>query len=219
MIEDLGGGALVPLAAFKGDPLVAESVAAGADVVCFSTDKILGGPQGGVLVGARKAIDTARRDPLARALRLGRLPLVALEATLASYLRGDAGDVPAVAMAQRPLGELRARAEAWQAALAARGCASRVVDVTSVTGGGTYAGEEVASVAIAIDGPSPDALLARLRAAETPIVARIEEGVVLFDARTVLPGEDDALVRGVASAALARDAEASHPLERGDPPG
>jgi L-seryl-tRNA(Ser) seleniumtransferase len=197
VIEDLGGGALVELPGLSGDPLVGESVAAGADLVAFSTDKILGGPQGGVLVGTTEATGRARRDPLARAMRMGRLPLVALEATLDAYLRGDLGGLPAVAMTRASLDELRKRAGRWADALADGPMPARVIEVTAVTGGGTFAGEEMPSVAIAIDTTDADALLGRLRRAPTPVVARIKDGCVLCDARTVLPDEDEALVASV----------------------
>jgi L-seryl-tRNA(Ser) seleniumtransferase len=200
VIEDLGGGALVNLPGLSGDPVVAESVAAGADLVAFSTDKILGGPQGGVLVGTRRAVDLARRDPLARALRLGRLPLVALEETLDHHLTGDLARVPAISMTLLSLAQLLARARAWVARLEEAGVKARVVELCSVTGGGTFAGEEIPSAGLAIDGSDPDALLAALRRAEPPVFARIEEGVVVCDARTVLPGEDDALLASVRSA-------------------
>jgi L-seryl-tRNA(Ser) seleniumtransferase len=194
VIEDLGGGALIDLPGLSGDPLVAESVGAGADLVAFSTDKILGGPQGGVLVGKREAVDRARADPLARALRLGRLPLVALEATLDAYLRGDTGSVPAVAMARKSLEELRARALRWASALQDAPMRARVLEVSSVTGGGTFAGEEMPSVALGIDTVVADSLLGWLRLAESPVVARIKDGAVLCDARTVLPDEDEPLL-------------------------
>jgi L-seryl-tRNA(Ser) seleniumtransferase len=200
VIEDLGGGALVNLPGLFGDPVVAESVAAGADLVAFSSDKILGGPQGGVLVGTRRAVDLARRDPLARALRLGRLPLVALEETLDHHLTGDLTRVPAVAMTLCSFAELLARAQAWVACLEEAGVKARVVKLRSVTGGGTFAGEEIPSAGLAIDGSDPDGLLAALRRAEPPVLARIEEGAVVCDARTVLPGEDEALLASVRSA-------------------
>jgi L-seryl-tRNA(Ser) seleniumtransferase len=200
LIEDLGGGALVDLPGLSGDPPVAESVAAGADLVTFSTDKTLGGPQGGALVGTRSAVDRARRDPLARALRLGRLPLVALEATLAAYLAGDTGAVPAVAMTLRPIADLRERATRWAASLDAAGATARVVDLASVTGGGTFPGEDVPSVGIAVDTPDPDAVLAALRRAKSPVLARIDDGRVVCDARTVLPGEDEALLEALKEA-------------------
>lgn len=127
LIEDLGGGALLDLTPFglAGEPTVRSSVSAGADVVCFSTDKVLGGPQGGVIVGRAACVESARRDPLARALRLGRLPLVALEATLSCYLEGALDELPALAMLRTPPAAVRERAERWQAALAAEGVAAR----------------------------------------------------------------------------------------------
>jgi L-seryl-tRNA(Ser) seleniumtransferase len=200
VIEDLGGGALVDIPGLSGDPLVAESVAMGPDLVTFSTDKILGGPQGGVLVGSRRGVELARKDPLARAVRLGRLPLVALEATLAAYLAGDPGAVPAVAMMRRTVAELRERATRWARALEASSVTARVVDLASVTGGGTYAGEDVPSVGLAFDVADADSALAALRRAESPVLARIEDGAVVCDARTVLPGEDDALLESVRAA-------------------
>jgi L-seryl-tRNA(Ser) seleniumtransferase len=202
VIEDLGGGALVDLPGLAGDPLVRDSVSVGADLVTFSTDKILGGPQGGVLAGTRKAVDLVRRDPLARALRLGRLPLVALETTLDAYLRDELASIPALAMVKRPIEELRARAVGWARALEGI-VATRVVDVTSVTGGGTFAGEEMPSVALAIDTPDADKWLGCLRSAPAPVLARIKDGAVLLDARTVLPEEDGALVAAVQRAAQA----------------
>jgi L-seryl-tRNA(Ser) seleniumtransferase len=203
LIEDLGGGAMVDLApsGLGGEPTVRASVAAGADVVCFSTDKLLGGPQGGALVGRADPIERARRDPLARALRIGRLPLVALEATVALYLEGRLAEVPALAALRRPLDEVRARAEAWREALAGRGVASSVVELEGAVGGGALAEAPVRSAGVAIDGAEPDALAALLRAGEPPVVGRIQEGRLLLDARTVLPGEDEALIAAVARAA------------------
>jgi L-seryl-tRNA(Ser) seleniumtransferase len=200
VIEDLGGGALVDLPGLSGDPPVAESVAAGPDLVAFSTDKTLGGPQGGALVGTRSAVERARKDPLARALRLGRLPLVALEATLAAYLAGEADAVPAIAMTRCPIAGLRERATRWATALVAAGASARVVDLASVTGGGTFPGENVPSVGIALDASDPDAVLAALRRAEHPVLARVEDGAVVCDARTVLPGEDDRLLTSLKTA-------------------
>ncbi len=195
VVEDLGGGALLPLPGLTGDPLVRDSVAAGADLVTFSTDKILGGPQGGVLVGSSDAVSAARRDPLHRALRLGRLPLVALEATLSQYLTGDLDAVPAVAMVRRTREELEARARAW--ALGVEDTGAEVVLLMSVAGGGTYAEEKLPSAGVALRTADPDALVSRLRRAPHPVLARIEDGAVVLDARTVLPGEDEWLLGSV----------------------
>jgi L-seryl-tRNA(Ser) seleniumtransferase len=172
---------------------------AGADVVCFSTDKVLGGPQGGALVGRAAAIEKARRDPLARALRLGRLPLVALEATVALYLEGRLDEVPALAALRRPKDDVRARAEAWCAALQASGAAVTVVDLEGAVGGGALAEAPVASAGVAIEGDA-EALAAALRTGDPPVIGRIQEGRLLLDARTVLPGEDEALLAAVTRA-------------------
>ena len=207
LLKDLGGGAFVDLApaGLTGEPLVRASIAGGADVVCFSTDKALGGPQGGALVGRADLIERARRDPLARALRLGRLPLVALEATLALYLEGKEDRVPALAALRRPLASVHARASEWSEALRAKGVRAGVVDLEAVAGGGAYADERVASAGIALDPVAPmtaDALADRLRQNEPPILARIHEERVLLDARTVLADEDALVIAGVFGALL-----------------
>jgi L-seryl-tRNA(Ser) seleniumtransferase len=203
LIEDLGGGAMLDLAphGLEGEPTVRSSVAAGADVVCFSTDKVLGGPQGGALVGRAEAIEKARRDPLARALRLGRLPLVALEATVALYLEGRLDEVPALAALRRPKDEVRARAESWREALHARGVTVTVVDLEGAVGGGALAEAPVSSAGVSIESKGDaEALAAALRAGDPPVVGRIHEGRLLLDARTVLPGEDEALLAALTAA-------------------
>lgn len=201
-VLDLGGGALVDLDAhgLRGEPTAQASVRAGFDVVCFSTDKALGGPQGGALVGRGSAIERARKDPLARALRLGRLPLVALEATLASYLEGDLDAVPALAAIRAPIEQVRARAAAWQRALGEPAGPVEVVELAVAVGGGTLAEEPLASAGLALSPADPDAFARRLREGDPPVFARIQDGRVLFDARTVLPGEDDALLAAIRSA-------------------
>jgi len=198
-VEDLGGGALMDLEPYglAGEPTVRACVEEGADVVCFSTDKVLGGPQGGALVGRADPIERARRDPLARALRMGRLPLAALEETLACYLEGDLDGIPALRMIRAPLEAVRARAEGWQQALAARGVAAEVVAIDAAVGGGALADAPLGSAGIAIVGEDPDEISARLRAGDPAVVGRVQEGRLLLDARTVLPGEDEALIAAV----------------------
>jgi L-seryl-tRNA(Ser) seleniumtransferase len=201
VVEDLGGGLLVPAGApgLDGEPLVRGSVEAGADLVCFSTDKALGGPQGGAVVGRAALVDQLRRDPLARALRLGRLPLVALEATLAHIARGEIDAVPALAALRVDIAEVRARARRWHHDLAARGVTCEVVDLEAMAGGGAFAEERVGSAGVALDGDA-ETLLSRLRGGATPVVARIERDRVVLDARSVLPSEDAALLDAVAAA-------------------
>ena len=201
LIEDLGGGALIDFSPYglRGEPLAPASIVAGCDVVCFSTDKVLGGPQGGVIVGRAELVERARRDPLARAFRLGRLPLVALEATLVSYLEGSLDEIPALAAVRTPLAIVRERAEAWKQALTSRGVAAEVVVLEAAMGGGTLAEAALASVGVAVGGDA-ERLAGLLRAGDPPVVARIHEGRLLFDARTVLPGEDEALLAAIAGA-------------------
>ena len=197
VIEDLGGGALVDLSrcGLAGDPVVASSIAAGADLVTFSSDKILGGPQGGVVCGRRALVERARRDPLARAMRMGRLPLVALEATLDAYLSGDLDAIPTLRMARAATTHLRERVGRWAAALGLGDEA--IVPVGAVAGGGTYPGEEIPSWALALRPADAHAFVAALRAGHRAVIARIESGAVLLDARTVQSDEDEELLLAV----------------------
>ena len=199
LIKDLGGGALFDLApmGLSGEPVARACVAAGADVVCFSTDKILGGPQGGAIVGRADLVEASRRDPLARALRLGRLPLVALEAVLASYLSNELDEVPTIAALRVPLDAVRARATRWMVSLAERGITSEVVPLTGAVGGGALAEAPLASVGLSLATTDAPRVASSLRGAAMPVVARISEGRLLFDARTVMPDEDEALVAAI----------------------
>ena len=200
VVDDVGSGALFPTAPFGlgEEPTVAERVAAGADVVCFSGDKLLGGPQCGVLAGRREAIDLCRRHPLLRALRVDKVTLAGLIATLAHHEKGEAlREVPVWrAIAWSPE-EVRARAEGWREALAVPGV--EVVEVRSAVGGGTLPGVTLPSFALALPPGDADAIAARLRSSDPPVVGRIEGGRVLLDPRTVLPGEDEAVLAAVRS--------------------
>ncbi|MDI1475558.1 L-seryl-tRNA(Sec) selenium transferase [Polyangium sp. y55x31] len=204
LLEDLGGGAIVDLEplGLSGEPSVRSSVEAGSDVVCFSTDKVLGGPQGGAIVGRADLVAACRKDPLARALRLGRLPLVALEATLAAYLEGDLDAIPTLAALRAPLSAVRARAERIQAELARKGVTSSVVEIGGAVGGGACAEEPLPSFGVAIEGAGGAlaAIAERLRAGDPPVLPRVQEGRILFDVRTLLDGEDEPLVAAIVHA-------------------
>jgi L-seryl-tRNA(Ser) seleniumtransferase len=203
VMDDLGSGTLLETAPFGlgREPTIQERVAAGADLVCFSGDKLLGGPQAGILVGRREAVARVKRHPLMRALRVDKLTLAGLAATLAHYERGEAvREVPVWrAIAQRPEA-LEARAQAWRAALgdAARDAAVR--ESVSAVGGGSLPEVTLPTAVLALPCPSPDRLAARLRRGDPPVVARIEEGVVVLDPRTVAPGEDADLLAAVRAA-------------------
>lgn len=202
LVKDLGGGALDDLTPFglPGEPVARRCVEAGADLVCFSCDKVLGGPQGGVLVGRAEPVDRARRDPLARALRVGRLPLTALEATLASYLEDGVLAVPVQRMLRTPLTEVAARVDRWCQALATRDVAAHAKEVTAATGGGALADRPLPSVAAVIDTDDPDGLSRRLRDGPVAVLARIRDDELLIDGRTVLPDEDEPLLDAIVAA-------------------
>jgi L-seryl-tRNA(Ser) seleniumtransferase len=196
---DLGSGALVDLRALglgDGEPTVPEIVAAGADVVTFSGDKLLGGPQAGVIVGRRAIIAAMRAHPLLRAVRPDKMTLAALEATLELYRDGRSSEIPALAMLATPEPTLQARAAQLSGACqeAAPTLQFTPVRVRSAVGGGALPTVEPWSWAVAAEkrepsGPSADALDARLRRATPPVVARIAEDRLLLDVRTV--GDDD----------------------------
>ena len=198
VVDDLGSGTLLETAPFGlgEEPTVQARVRAGADLVCFSGDKLLGGPQAGILVGRRDAIRRVKRHPLMRALRVDKVTLAGLSATLAHYERGEAArEVPVWRAISAPPAALRARADGWRAALGA----GEVVESRSAVGGGSLPEVTLPTFVLALPG-DPDALLARLRRCDPPIVARIEADRVVLDPRTVMPGEDEAVVRGVREA-------------------
>jgi L-seryl-tRNA(Ser) seleniumtransferase len=194
LIDDLGSGSLLDTAAYglAHEPTVQESIDAGADVVCFSGDKLIGGPQAGILVGRKSAVDALKRHPLARAVRLDKASIAGLEATLRHYVRGQATEkVPVWRMIAAPIDALAARAEAWRAALVGAGIDAEVVDARSAVGGGSLPGETLPTRALAVTaGDSADGLARRLRLADPPLVARIERDRVIVDPRTVFPEQD-----------------------------
>ncbi len=203
VVDDLGSGTLLDTTRYglASEPMVQTSVAAGADLVTFSGDKLLGGPQAGLIVGRQALVAKLRRHPLARALRVDKCTLAALQATLLHYQAGEAErEVPVWRMIAMPLDALEVRATAWAAELCARGLPAEVVPSTSAIGGGSLPGETLPTRAVALIHPAPDALAAALRAGEPPVVARIAEGRLLLDPRTVQPGMDEALLGAVVAA-------------------
>ena len=172
-------------------------MAAGVDVVCFSGDKLLGGPQAGLIVGRAALVDRLRRHPLMRALRVDKLTYAALEATLVEHWSGRAAEtVPVLRMLRAPLEQLRARAEALAAALAAHGWQASVIDGESAVGGGSAPGVVLPSalVRLARPGWSAARLDAWLRAQATPIIARILDGAIVLDLRAVDGAMDEQIV-------------------------
>jgi L-seryl-tRNA(Ser) seleniumtransferase len=196
VIDDLGSGALT---AIGDEPPLRSSVAAGADLVCCSADKLLGGPQAGIIAGTAEAVAACARHPLARAVRLDKLQLAALEATL--RLHRDAGPeaIPTLAMLAAGEDELQSRAERLAAAI---GPAASLGRSTSRPGGGSLPLLELEGPACLIDPgqAGPDRLVAGLRDAEPPVIARISDGNVVLDPRTIADGEVDATATAARSA-------------------
>jgi len=212
LVDDLGSGALAPLALFSEEPSLKDSVAAGADVVTFSGDKLLGGSQAGIAVGRVATIDAMRRHPLARALRIDKLDLAALDALLRLYLDPELAleRVPTLAALAAPLEAVRSRAERLRSLLtgprtaqfALREGAVTLVDTVARAGAGALPVTEVPSVAVAVDVDDASGLAASLRAGDPAVVCRVQEGKLVLDLRAVGDAELEELA-GAVLAALA----------------
>ena len=203
-LYDLGSGLLLDLAPWglTGEPSVAEALASGVDAVAFSGDKLLGGPQAGILLGTRDAITACRKDPLARAVRSDKFTLAALEATLALY-RGPAAseEVPVLRMLTRDVAHIRRSAEALHQGV---GKDAEIVEGESEVGGGSFPGAKLKTWLVGITPDprhlTPDTLAERLRRGQPPIITRIADDRVLLDPRTILPSEIEFVARAVRAA-------------------
>jgi L-seryl-tRNA(Ser) seleniumtransferase len=200
VIHDLGSGLLIPLDAvgLTGEPTAAQVVKDGATLVTMSGDKLLGGPQAGIIVGAAKAVAQLRKSPLVRALRVDKLTIAALEATLALYRDPPAAmrDVPVLAMLGRSVTELRARANALRGRLEN---AASVVESEASVGGGAFPNARIASIALSFS-REPEGLESKLRLGDPAVIGRIADGRLLIDLRTVQPAEDDRLAAALRAA-------------------
>jgi L-seryl-tRNA(Ser) seleniumtransferase len=200
--EDLGSGWLgwpdrADLPAALGDePIVSDSIEAGADLVSFSGDKLLGGPQAGIIAGGAEPIGRIARHPLMRALRVDKLTYAALEATLEAHAIGRREEVPVIRMIGLNVEEIGTRAMALAAALNANGWRTRVIDGVSTIGGGSAPGAELPTRLVQLErgALSADQIEQRLRSSEPPIIARIQDDRVVLDLRTVLPEQDTILM-------------------------
>ena len=203
LVEDLGSGSLYDLAAvgISGEPGVRDSLRAGVDVVTYSGDKLLGGPQGGMLSGRSDLIARMRSNSLFRALRVDKLAYAALEATLLVYAKQDYGSIPALRMMRLSKEEIGERAEALADKIRSARLTVEVIDGESVIGGGAAPSTVLPTrlLALACVGHSADELANKLRQADPPVIARVEEGRVLLDLRTVFPEEDAAVEQVCAS--------------------
>ena len=203
IVHDLGSGLLIALDALglTGEPTAREACAEGASIVVMSGDKLLGGPQAGLIVGEARWIDAMRRNPLARSYRVDKLTLAALEATLTLYREPERAmrEIPTLALLATPAAELRVRAEAMRRALEAGGVESDVVETTGSVGAGAFPEAAIAGTALALDGDA-ERWARRLRAGSPAVVGRVHDGRLLLDLRAVLEHELPELTRAVMSA-------------------
>lgn len=188
LIDDLGSGALIDTSLYglAHEPTVQESVQAGAHLICFSGDKLFGGPQAGIIVGQAKYIEPLRKHPLARALRIDKLDLAALSATLAHYLKGEAlQKIPVWRMISMSFSDIESRCNDLAGSLRSANFTVEVLDGRSTVGGGSLPGETLPTKLVALMVARPTAFLEKLRQGNPPVIARIESGSVVFDLRTV----------------------------------
>ena len=190
---DLGSGALLKTDEYNlaHEPTVQETLAAGVDVICFSGDKLLGGPQAGIILGRAELIARIKKHPLARAVRADKTCLAGIAATLLHYLKDEAvREIPVWKMISMPLNEIKDRAEKWARVLGA----GAVMESKATVGGGSLPGESLPSYVLELNVKSPDKFLKLLREQEPPIVARTEKNKILFDPRTILLEQDASLL-------------------------
>jgi len=203
LFDDLGSGTLLDTVPYglAHEPTIQQSVAAGATLVSCSGDKLLGGPQAGIVLGRASAITTLKRFPLTRALRVDKTTLAGLQATLRHYLLGEATDkVPVWCMISQDESTLQRRAKKWARRLASLGLPADVVPGRSTVGGGSLPGETLPTRLVTLEVDSPDEMSANLRACDPPVIARIEDDRLVLDPRTVLPEQETTLFRLVAEA-------------------
>jgi len=195
-IDDLGSGALLDTARFglSHEPMVQESISSGADLVCFSGDKLLGGPQAGIIVGRGDLLAKIKKAPLARALRADKLCLAALSATLMHYLKGEAeSQIPVWKMITTPLEDVEKRATQLREKLG-RG---NVKTGVSTIGGGSLPEETLPTMLLQLDVERADVFARKLRLSDPSVITRIEQDKVILDLRTVMPGQEEALAEAV----------------------
>ena len=197
VVDDLGSGALLDTAKYglAHEPTVQESLAAGVDLVCFSGDKLLGGPQAGIILGKADLIAKIKKHPLARAVRADKVCLAGITATLLHYLKDEAErEIPIWRMISLTPHQLKVRAEAWREALGQ----GDVIKSESTVGGGSLPEESISTFVLSLNVKSPDKFLKKLRERNPPVIARVENDKILFDPRTVL--QDELLLSGLKTA-------------------
>jgi len=200
LLYDQGSGALLDTAEFglAPEPTVLDGLQAGCDVVAFSGDKLLGGPQAGILCGRAELMNVIKKHPLARAVRADKMALAALSATLTHYLKDEAlEEIPVWRMISRSLTTISETADTWAAQLQEQGIAAQTIAGESTVGGGSLPGTTLPTRLVAITYPDVEALAAALRQNDPPIIGRIQDGRFLIDPRTVLAEQAQPLVSAI----------------------
>jgi L-seryl-tRNA(Ser) seleniumtransferase len=200
VLDDLGSGCFLDTTAFglAPEPMVPQSVATGAALTFFSGDKLVGGPQAGIILGRKQYVDKLKRHPLARAVRIDKVRLAGLAATLLHYVKEEATTrIPVWRMIAAPLDEIEKRASLWVQALGG----ARVVPGETMVGGGSLPGGSLPTRLVAIGGGrnTAQAISQRLRLQEVPVIGHISEDVLLLDPRSVLPEEDEIVIKALGS--------------------
>ena len=201
LVDDLGSGALLDTAQYGlgHEPTVSESLSAGVDLLCFSGDKLLGGPQAGIIIGKTEYISRLKKHPLARAVRADKLCLAALSATLLHYLKDEAiHEIPVWRMISMPTDIIRQRANHWTDILGF----GAVIESLSTVGGGSLPGETLPTYVLSLPVRSPNRVMELLRANQPPVIARLDMDKVIFDPRTVMPEQENDLLAAIRSALI-----------------
>lgn len=196
VLDDLGSGTFIDTARFglPHEPTILESIEDGADIISFSGDKLLGGPQAGIIIGKKELMKKIKNHPLARAIRPDKICLAGLTATLTHYLRGEAVEkIPIWKMISLTPDQIQARAKIWQQKLKF----GEVISAFSTVGGGSLPEETLPTFVLAIDVQKPTLVMKKLRALDFPIIARLENDKILFDPRTVLENQEDHFILGL----------------------
>lgn len=202
-VDDLGSGTLIETKQFglEHEQMVQESLEAGSDLVCFSGDKLLGGPQAGVIVGRSKLIEKLKSHQLSRAIRADKLCLAALSATLLHYLKDETVEkIPVWKMISASIEDIKARAEKWFELINQENITCEIISGESTVGGGSLPGETLPTYLLALNVPNPNKVLSDLRKVTVPVIGRIQNNLVVFDPRTVLPAQDQDLISGILKA-------------------
>ncbi|MBM3138248.1 MAG: L-seryl-tRNA(Sec) selenium transferase [Chloroflexi bacterium] len=193
-VYDIGSGAMLETERYglMHEPTIQEAMQAGVDVICFSGDKLLGGPQAGIIIGRNDLLEKVKKHPLARAVRADKLCLAGISATLIHYLKGEALEkIPVWRMISMNIGQIKTRAESWNSSIGS----GEIIPGFSMVGGGSLPEESLPTYLLSMDVNNPEKFVKKLRELDFPIIARIENDRVLFDPRTVLPEQEEIFIK------------------------